>query len=107
MRHCSRTHSISAFLADSLKRACSGDPRQGTGPPPAERAVRDDPESRLARDSMDDWREPKESPPANSSICETDAKTFTVGRLAAIAYVPRSRRHIWLAELLLGRGGLT
>lgn len=64
--HCSRTHSSRAFLAETLKRRCSGDPREGAGLPLAERL--DSVESRLARDSMEDWRELKDRLQASSSI---------------------------------------
>jgi len=66
--HCSRTQSSRAFLADTLKRVCSGAPLGGTGLLAPERPDSVERESRLARDSMEDWRELKERPLASSSI---------------------------------------
>lgn len=52
--HCSRTQSSSAFLAETLKRWCSGEPRGGAGLLQAEPLDRVERESRLASDSMED-----------------------------------------------------
>lgn len=55
-------------MADTLKRLCSGEPLGGTGLLLADRLDRVERESRLASDSMDDWRELNERLLANSSI---------------------------------------
>lgn len=55
-------------MAETLKRRCSGDPLGGAGLAPAEQLDSVERESRLARDSMEDWRELKDRLQASSSI---------------------------------------
>lgn len=57
-------------MAETLKRWCSGDPLGGTGLLLAERLDSVERESRLARDSMEDWRELNDRLLASSSICK-------------------------------------
>lgn len=66
--HCSRTQSNRAFLAETLKWWCSGELLGGTGLLLAEWLERVECVSRLAKDSIEDWRESKERQLASSSI---------------------------------------